>query len=206
MSESTPKRVAAVVLAAGRSSRMGSPKQLIEIEGQTLLRRTTQTVVTAGFDLVVVVSRQFTEVEDLPVIEAAFHFEPDALTDSIRNGLLAIRDWETWEENAAISIDAALFVPCDLPLLTSTHLKALLGRYQSETQIVASRFADVLGTPMLFDRVLWTELHSLTGDTGGRQIIAKHPQITVGVDWEGGQFDLDTPQDVATFQRHFATE
>ncbi len=197
------KRVAAVILAAGKSSRMGAPKQLLEIEGQSLLRRTTQTVVATHFDLVVVVSRQFAAVADLPVVEAAFRFEPDALSDSIKNGLAAIRDWEN---DSGFLVDAALFVPCDLPLLTSAHLGALLAEYRGETQIVASRFDGVLGTPMLFDRALWPELDALTGDTGGRQIISRHEKNTASVAWEGGQFDLDTPADVEAFRRDFKAE
>lgn len=191
------KRVAAIVLAAGRSSRMGEPKQLIEIEGQTLLRRTVETALASRADLVIVVSRHFEEVADLPALQAAFYRQPDALSDSIQNGLSAIRDWEG--ENGRI--DAALFVPCDLPLLTSAHLDALIEEFRGQTQIVASQFADTLGIPMLFGRALWPELDALRGDKGGRHIIAKHPHATASVEFEGARFDLDTPDDVAAFRR-----
>ena len=191
------KRVAAVVLAAGRSSRMGEPKQLLEIDGESMLRRTVETALASRADLVVVVSHHFEAFADLPVVRAEFGREPDALSDSIKNGLSAIRDGE--RENALV--DAALFVPCDLPLLTSAHLDALIEGFQGETQIVASRFAETLGIPMLFSRALWPELDALEGDKGGRGIIAKYPHVTASVDFEGARFDLDTPDDVAAFRR-----
>lgn len=191
----TQKRVAAIVLAAGRSSRMGAPKQLLEIEGRTMLRRAVETVLASRAELVIVVSRHFEEVADLPVVQAAFYREPDELSDSIKNGLSAIRDWE--EENALM--DAALFVPCDLPLLTSSHLDSLIEKYRGETQIVASRFAGTSGIPMLFGRALWAELDALEGDKGGRGIVARYPGLTASVDFEGALFDLDTPADLEAF-------
>lgn len=194
------KPIAAVVLAAGRSSRMGTPKQLLSIKGKTLLRRTVETVLATHVDVVVVVSHHPHEVEDLPIVQAGLYRKPENLSDSIKNGLSAIRDWEI---GRCLSIGAALFVPCDLPLLSSRHLDSLIEHYQNGVQIVASHFANVLGAPMLFDRALWEELDDLRGDVGGRHIISRHEEATIGVAFEGGRFDLDTPQDVKEFEREF---
>jgi molybdenum cofactor cytidylyltransferase len=191
-----------VVLAAGRSSRMGSPKQLLVLEGKTLLRRTVDTVLASSVDLVVVVSIYNRELEGLPVVIAPFVHEPNALSDSIKNGLCAIRNWET---TTSTTIDGALFIPCDLPMLSSRHLDALVGHYNGEIQIAASSYSGVVGAPMLFDRALWPELDHLSGDAGGRQIIGKHKEKTASVEFEAGAFDLDTPEDVDAFRRRQQT-
>lgn len=191
----TQKRVAAVILAAGRSSRMGSPKQRLELNGKTLLRRTVETVVASFGHAHVVLGFHAAEFQkslhDLPVSPV---FAPDwesGLSHSVKAALAFVEETP--------SFDAVLFVPCDLPLLSSEHLNALVAAYQSSNApLVVSRWDDVLGVPALFDRALWPELRTLTGDEGARKIIRRHEKVAVGLPFEGG-LDLDTPQQVEDF-------
>ncbi|RYZ81219.1 MAG: hypothetical protein EOP06_23905, partial [Proteobacteria bacterium] len=98
-------------------------------------------------------------------------------------------------------LDAVLFTHCDLPLLSSGHLDALIIQYLGGGwDIVASRYDDVLGTPLIVGKALWPELHSLRGDVGVRKILPMHRERTTFVQWDNGQFDLDTPEDVAAYE------
>ena len=192
--------MAAVILAAGRSSRMGAPKQLLEIEGKTLLRRTTEMVLAsdigAGRTSVVVGSHGdqcWRQVEDLPCHRISNHNWEDGLSTSVKESLLF---WQAFKET-----HAALFVPCDLPFLSTQHINALLKAYQeSGAPLVVSRFAEVLGSPGVFGQELWDEMLRLEGDEGARKIIRRHQDEAIAVEFEGGQFDLDTPQDVEAFR------
>ena len=194
------KRVAAVVLAAGNSSRLGRPKQLLEIGSKTLLRRTVETTLASQVDLVVVSIAK----DAIGIAETLHNLNSKIVevenpelgqSESIRAGL---------EVAAQHDFDAALFIPCDLPLLSSDHLNALVAKYQQEEwQIVASRYCEILGAPMLIDRALWPELRNLRGDTGARKLLSRYADTTSFVDWSEGQFDLDTLQDVEKLRRDY---
>ncbi len=190
----SPPRIATVVLAAGSSSRMGRPKQLIEFEGQTVIRRTVQTLNDCSANLVIVTTANngvdfAAELEGLHWQQAVVENAHQGQSESVRAGLHAVE--------AEGNFDAILFTPCDLPLLSVSHLNALLAKYRSGGwTIVASRYDDVLGAPLIVGRELWPELHELRGDGGVRKILPAHSKETATVDWEEGQFDLDTPADV----------
>lgn len=188
-------RVAAVVLAAGSSSRLGKPKQLLEWEGQTLLRRTVNTVLASNVAAVVVTTAPNgvdfeRELSGLDWTRAQVKNAPEGQSQSVQAGLNAVE--------LLGDFDAILFTPCDLPLLSTSHLNALLSRFQSKNwSIVASRFDAVLGAPMIVGRALWPELQKLSGDVGARKLLAVHLADTTSILWEEGRFDLDTPHDVA---------
>lgn len=188
------KRIAAVVLAAGGSSRMGRPKQLIERGGQTLIRRTVETVLASDVSFVVVTVAANgppfeAQLRGLQWTRAEVENPQEGQSQSVRAGAQAV-------ENGG-DFDAILFTPCDLPLLSVSHLNALIETYRSGNwDIAASRYNEVLGAPMIVSRALWPELHELRGDTGARKLLASHAQTTTFIEWTDGQFDLDTPDDV----------
>lgn len=189
--------MAAVVLAAGSSSRLGRPKQLLEVEGQTLIRRTVQTVLASAVDAVVVATSlgevNFdAELHGLNWTRATVEHSQLGQSESVRAGLQTVESLGNF--------DAILFTPCDLPLLSATHLNALVEKYQRGLcNIVASRYDGVLGAPLILDRELWPELRALRGDTGVRKILPSHKGTTTFIEWEAGKFDLDTPDDVKAF-------
>ncbi|BCM93386.1 purine catabolism protein PucB [Abditibacteriota bacterium] len=187
-------RVAAVVLAAGSSSRLGQPKQLIEFEGQTLIRRTVGTVIASMVDLVVVTTSVNgigfeEELEGMKWTRAVVENPQLGQSESVKAGLHAVE--------ARGGFDAILLTPCDLPLLSISHLNELIATYQSgKWDIVASRYGGTLGAPLIVGRELWPELHELRGDVGVRKILPAHLQTTAAVMWEEGKFDIDTPKDI----------
>lgn len=188
------KRVAAVVLAAGSSSRLGRPKQLIEFRGQTLLRRTAQTVLASLADALVVTTGDNgvdSEVQlcGLNWTRAAVVNAQEGQSNSVRAGLEAVESLGEFE--------AILFTPCDLPLLSAAHLNALIEKYRSANwNMVASRYDETSGAPMIVSHALWPELRGLRGDVGARRLLAFHAQRATFVEWPDGRFDMDTPDDV----------
>jgi molybdenum cofactor cytidylyltransferase len=195
MNSPTP-RVAAVILAAGSSQRMQSRKQLLPIEGETMVRRALRIALKANLDFVTVALPSGDEEVANALSGLDFEMAPVenpqlGQSESIRIGL---------EISAQRGCDAILFMPCDLPLLTTQHLNDLISRYQKgENAIVASRYDGAVGTPLVLDNSLWDEVRELRGDIGARKIIARHTDKMTVIDWEGGKFDIDTPTDFENY-------
>ena len=182
--------ISAAILAAGTSSRLGQPKQLLRLHGETLIRRTAKTVIEANVARVLVIIGDSSHA-------AAMH-------DELRDLSVEIVINSHWREGMASSVraavaasgqaDALLLTPCDLPLLSASHLRALIEKYQSETApIVASRYNETLGAPLIIARELWPELLQLRGDVGARRVIMKHDANFI--EWPDGAFDVDTRAD-----------
>ncbi|MBN1371947.1 MAG: putative selenium-dependent hydroxylase accessory protein YqeC [Anaerolineaceae bacterium] len=183
---------AGVLLAAGESRRLGRPKQLVEWQGQPLVRRAAQTALQAGLDPVVVVTGAFAAevqaaLEGLPVQVV---FNPNwaaGQSASLRTGL------ETLPERT----QAALFLLADQPYLTPELIQALTHRHaETQAAIVAPRAGGRRANPVLFGRCAFPELLALQGDAGGRQIIDRYP--VEYVDWPDDRIllDVDTPDDL----------
>lgn len=182
--------ISAAILAAGTSSRLGQPKQLLRQGGQTLIRRTARTVTDAQVERVFVVvgdgshaAAIETELRDLSVEIVVNSEWREGMASSVRAAVAA-----------AGEADALLLTPCDLPLLSSSHLSALVEKFERESAlIVASRYNETLGAPLVIARVLWPELLELRGDVGARRVIARHEASYV--EWPDGAFDVDTRAD-----------
>ena len=183
--------ISAAILAAGTSSRLGRAKQLLELDGETLIHRTARVILSAdSARVIVVVNRSHAaamedELRDLAV-EIAVNFQTsEGMASSVR---LAVA--------AAGEADALLLTPCDLPLLSQSHLRALIEQYQREgAPIVASRYNETLGAPLIIARALWPELSELRGDVGARRVIMRHEASFI--EWPDGAVDVDTREDWA---------
>lgn len=191
--------IAIVILAAGASARLDhQPKQLIEWEGRTLIRRVVDTALSTDFRPVVVVvggnkEQILPELDGLPVTIIDNQHWQQGLSSSVKTGLAAV--YLTQKE-----IDAVLFLLTDQPHVDRGLLNQLLQVYQESGKgIVASGYGGSLGVPALFDRKYIHELLSLEGDTGARKIIKKHPDDCAEVPFTLGNIDLDTRQDVERF-------
>ncbi len=188
-----------VILAAGESSRMGGPKQLLAYRGTTLLNHTIATARALGDALVAVVLgarvaeiRAQLEAPDALVVENPAW--PAGMGGSLRCGLHALLD-------AQPEMDGAIFLPCDQPLLTADTLRKLIATHaRTGAAIVASEYDGTLGTPAFFAREFFLELLTLDGAVGARQIIWTHRARAVGEPFPEGAMDLDTPADYARLQ------
>jgi molybdenum cofactor cytidylyltransferase len=188
-----PSPVAAVVLAAGGSKRMGQAKQLLPIDGQPMVRRVVQAVCQAGLAQVLVVVGA--EGERVAHVLSGLELEivynrswEQGMSTSVRAGLQALRP----------EIEAAILVLADQPGLTPDVLDALVAGYRaSRAPIVAPFYLGRRGNPVLFARSLFAELSRVEGDQGGRALLVRHAQDVARVDLDEAAIllDVDTRQD-----------
>lgn len=186
-------RTGIVVLAAGASTRMGYPKQLLIYEEQTLIRRAAETALASACRPVVVVlganALRVGAVLELPVIVTHNREWQTGMGSSIRAGLEAALA-------ADGRMDSVVIMLCDQPFITAELIDELI-EYRRETgkQIVATGYGGARGVPALFACELFAEIGRLSGHEGARQIIRNHPDDTVVVPFAGAAIDIDTPQD-----------
>jgi molybdenum cofactor cytidylyltransferase len=187
-------RIAAVVLAAGGSTRMGRPKQLLPFRGQSLIHHAIDAALEAGCRPVVAVLGASAErIEaDIARLEIIISMNPnwrDGPGSSIRAGVLAV-------EALTEPIDAILFLLCDQPRVDATHLTHLIDAGQSSGKpMAASAYAGTLGVPALFGRECFRALLSLDPRYGAKQLLNRDPDSVAAVPFPGGSIDLDTPAD-----------
>jgi len=184
-------RVAAVVLAAGRSSRLGSPKQMAVLAGETLLARTMRVALDAGLDPVLVVVEAGSEVErslandpagaSPRVIVMANDAAAEGMASSIRLGVGALVAREP--------VAGAVMLACDQPAVTAAHLIQLA---RSEDEIVASAYAGRKGIPVYFPASAFADLLKLRGDAGAREQL----RLARSLPLQDGDLDVDTEEDL----------
>lgn len=183
------RSVGAVILAAGSSRRYGSPKQLVVVDGMTLLEHAIEAATVAGLQPVAAVvpvwlSRPASyDDERLRWIRNAF---PErGLSVSLRLGLDALGQ----------EVDAAVIMLGDQPGLPSESISRLLtaGR---DRPIVASLADGILAPPVLIEASHFHLADELSGDIGLRQMLIDHPGLVRAVDVRGHPPDIDTPDDL----------
>ncbi|HVG63000.1 MAG TPA: nucleotidyltransferase family protein [Hyalangium sp.] len=194
-------RVGVVLLAAGGSSRLGRPKQLLVHEGKTLVRRAAEAAVAAQRGPVVVVlgaqaEAVLAELMGLPVRTVQNADWGAGMGSSLKVGLRALDTEEPPGANPAV--EAVLVMLCDQLRVDAGHLLALVETFtRTRAPIVASSYEGTRGVPALFSRALFPELEALAPDQGARGVIARDPSRVVEVALAGGGEDVDTAQDLS---------
>ncbi len=198
-----PARIATVILAAGGSTRLGRPKQLLNFRGEPLVTRAARVAGNVGcFPVIVVTGANAPEVasalESTPFVHPVFN--PDwesGMGSSIAVGVSALL-------TRSAPFDAVLLLVCD-QLLVSTESILRLCEAHRETgkSVVASGYGNVWGVPCLFDRVVLPELAGLRGAGGAKPIIERYREKgdAVSVLFPGGLCDVDTPADWERWQQ-----
>ncbi|WP_229376499.1 nucleotidyltransferase family protein [Fibrella aquatilis] len=189
--------VGTLILAAGQSSRLGEPKQLLEQNGVPLVRRMAQMAIDLNAGPIVVVTGAHAEVvtEALHDLRVRHVLNPDwetGMASSLKIGV------ETLEKTFP---EAILVLLTDQPHVSRTLLEQLIEQATSTHKaIIASQYGDVLGVPILFRPAFFDALKNLTGDTGARKLVQNHPDDVASVPFAEGVIDLDTPKDVAKWR------
>jgi molybdenum cofactor cytidylyltransferase len=188
------ERVAGILLAAGKASRYGEPKQLLDWRGEPLVRRAARTALQAGLSPVVVVTGAHAGQvgQALAGLEVQIVHNPDweqGQSASVRVGLSAL----------PAETGAAIFLLADQPQVSSGLLEALLSAHATSlAPVIAPSVEGRRANPVLFDRFTFNELCLLQGDSGGRQIMAPEGPYPVSwVPWDDPLLllDVDTPED-----------
>jgi molybdenum cofactor cytidylyltransferase len=185
------EKTAGIILAAGGSTRFGSPKQLLDFHGKPFVRIIAEKALAAGLESVEVVTGAHAEnveavIRDLPVRVIRNQEWQSGQGSSIRAGISGL----------PIRVGAALFLLADQPQVTSSVLRALVERHaQDLPAVLAPYILDRRANPVLFDRVTFADLLKLEGDQGGRAIFSKFSPTYL--DWvdERLLMDVDTPDD-----------
>lgn len=188
--------VAAAVLAAGSSRRLGVPKQLLTLaDGSSLVRHSAQSVCSsyARHQAVVVgadAERVSRSLEGLPLEVLTSDDAAEGIAASIR----AASAWATKQQ-----AEALLLCVCDQPSLNPAHLNTLLDTWSRAGGLVASHYGGKRAVPAVFPANHFAELQALRGDFGAASILRSASRITL-IEWPEGELDLDTASDWLRYQ------
>jgi CTP:molybdopterin cytidylyltransferase MocA len=184
------ERVAGILLAAGEGSRLGQPKALVEVGGETLARRGVALLRGGGADPVLIV----TGAVPVTIPEALAVHNPDWSTgmgSSLAAGLRAIEDSD---------VAAAVIALADQPLVGVGAVRRLIGAYRDGAAVAVAGYAGQPRNPVLIGREHWPEVIELaTGDTGARAFLSARPELVTLVECgdTGSPDDVDTQEDLA---------
>jgi xanthine dehydrogenase accessory factor len=187
-------RIAGVVLAAGGSTRLGRPKQLVEVDGETLVRRSLRRALGCGCDPVgLVVGADAERIAATSLDLGVVVLRNDEWQEGIAS---SIRVAAAWAES--IVCDGLLLALCDQVHLTEVHLRNLLAAFAREKGCVGSAYNGTFGAPAVFARSDLHALGELKGDRGAGRLLAGAPSV----EWPQGALDIDTDQDVSAHLRN----
>jgi molybdenum cofactor cytidylyltransferase len=188
------EQVGIILLAAGGSSRLGKPKQLLLYKGQTLLQNTLSVALTSNAQSVIVVLGANADILQTEITNGKIHVVvnddwQEGMGSSIRTGVKAITEINP-------STEGVILLVCDQPFINSALLNNLITAHQKTgKEIVACTYGNTFGPPVFFHQSLFSELLQLKGDTGARSIVQKHLDNMEAIPFPEGIFDIDTEGD-----------
>ena len=194
------KRVAAILLAAGGSSRMGHSKQLIRFEDTSLVKRAAQTALLSRCKhLYAVVGEESSAISsEQEGAEVTIVPNPNwrrGMGSSIQAGIKAVKA----ESNP---FDAVLILLVDQPAVTVALLNEIIQKFEEGSVLVASTYADTIGVPALFSKTYLEDLKNLPDDRGAKVLLKKHAAKVTQIPFPDGVFDIDTQKDLKYLKEH----
>lgn len=186
----------AIVLAAGPSTRFGSPKQLVRLAGRPLLHTVvTRAAEVTGNALIVVLGSGADQLAPLlkhsPGVVVINRDWREGLASSIRAGIARLPS----------ACTGALLLLADQAGVTTDDLRRLTGTWRKQPQYMAAAlYAGTVGAPAIFPRSLFPELAALRGDAGARVVLRRGADTLVRVPMPSAALDVDTPEDLLTIE------
>ena len=186
-------KISILILAAGNSSRLGQPKQLVEFEGQTLIERITHRALSVSEEVLVILGANI----DL--------IKPKLSAFSDRINIAENKNWEAGMGtsislgvgNLAPKSEAILILLTDQPLISQVLLQNMMQTFADKKYpIVACDYGNQLGVPILFDKSFFPELQNLNGEQGAKSFLKKYSEKISSIEFKEGLFDIDTPTDL----------
>lgn len=187
----TTPHIALIILAAGESSRMRLPKQLLPYKRKSMLQHTVdEAVASKAHSVFTVLGANADQIsKKLRSLRIEIVTNPDwkeGIASSIRAGVAALPD----------VVDGAIISLCDQPMIRTTVFDQLISTFlSSQKPIVACEYENTRGVPALFAKPLFPDLISLRGHQGAKTIILRNAADVTTIPFEGGHVDIDTPDD-----------
>ena len=183
-----------IILAAGNSSRLGEPKQLLRFKGKSLIRNVTEAALAVQPDNVVVVTGATEALVSLELKNLKIHFAhnadwPEGMGSSIRCGLgkLLLLDPKT---------DFVILAVSDQPFVTSEVFQNLVAKSKTtDNSIIACTYKGIIGTPVLFKKQHFDALFHLKGAEGAKKLLKQFERDVLSVSFLQGEVDIDTKED-----------
>lgn len=188
------KKIGIIVLAAGSSTRLGEPKQLLSYQHKSLLDLTTDAAKKVAYGRVVVILGGNYEKIERHINHSGVKvvYNPDweeGMSTSIRTGLQHVMQ-------ESKGLDGVIITVCDQPLITGEIFASLIEKSLSTSKtIVASAYAGTLGVPVLFSKDHFLDLALLNGQQGAKVLLERYKEEVASVPFENGAVDIDTPED-----------
>lgn len=185
----------AAILAAGKSSRFGSTKQLAVLDSESLIQRAAAVATKVCRERTIVIAgASWKEVTRSAASRCPFFAINENYDDGIGSSIAFVT------RRIASKADAILILLADQILITDTHLRCLVDTWSGdENEIVASAFANKAGPPILFPRGAFTKLMRLTGDSGARPLLRDDQFNVVTVPCDEAAVDIDTRDDLVPY-------
>ena len=192
---------AILILAAGASTRLGSPKQLVKIGDKYLLEKMVETALATAFRPVIVVLGAHFEKIKKSIAHLPVEMLENENWESGMGSTIACGMTHLLQKHPAVS--GVILVLTDQPFVTPDILQKLPHEAKRQNRLIAAaQYDGTLGPPAFFGKKLFAELRKLDGKSGAKKLLAQHRENLTVVDFPAGNFDLDTPEDVRKFRQH----
>ncbi|MFQ3296382.1 MAG: molybdenum cofactor cytidylyltransferase [Polaribacter sp.] len=191
--------IAVLVLAAGTSSRMKTPKQLVKIGTNFLLETVLSKAKTINKKDVFCVlgANEALIKQEISASDICFIYNPnfnEGLSSSIVSGISAL-------EMKRKNYDAVFVLLGDQPAIEKTHLKAMIALFsENESKIIASNYGEKFGVPAIFPKRYFSKLKKLSGDFGAKDILNKNKNV-IALRKQTNFIDIDTVEDLQAFKK-----
>lgn len=184
-----------VLLAAGASRRLGSPKQLVQLGAETLIVATAQKALQVADSLLIVLGANADSIE--PVLDTLPHKKrwQVARNQHWAEGMASSLRLATQEALAQKS-EGLLLLVCDQPFLSVNVLAEICSRINDTSLVVSEYTNGQIGVPMYVPKRYFADLLEIRGDVGAKVLLKKYPEVLVKIPFDRGEIDIDTPEDI----------